>query len=100
MTTPSIPMKTVNYRGILVRFQIPALWTEEHDPKGGGFFYDPADHSVTLQLNVLTATSPKDLNSTDPAAVFAPLADSLRGAEIEALPNGQSLEHLHSTHSG
>jgi hypothetical protein len=58
-------MKTVNYRGVLVVFQIPEHWVEEYEADGGGTFYDPDDASVTLRLNVLTFASPRDLDPSN-----------------------------------
>ena len=35
-------LKTVSYRGGLVRFRIPAGWVESYETEGGGEFYDDA----------------------------------------------------------
>jgi hypothetical protein len=51
-------LKTINYRGGVVRFRIPADWQEEHEPDGGGTFYKPGDDTGTLRLNVITAQLP------------------------------------------
>ena len=38
-------LKTINYRGGVVRFRIPASWNEEYEEAGGGTFYAPGDDS-------------------------------------------------------
>jgi hypothetical protein len=52
------PLKPITYRGGLIRFQIPAHWTEEYVPEGGGTFYEPGTRSPALRLNVITAKAP------------------------------------------
>jgi hypothetical protein len=47
-------MKTIVYRGGLLRFRIPSSWTEEYGPDGGGLFHRDAPGSGTLRVNVLT----------------------------------------------
>lgn len=46
-------LKTISYRGGVVRFRIPADWVESYEADGGGEFYDDAPQSGTLRLNVL-----------------------------------------------
>jgi len=82
-------MKTVHYQGQLVTFQLPDNWVEEHDSEGGSF-YDPADLSVVLRLNVLTIRSPKDLSEEEDARHFATGGPSA-GAPCELLPHDQAL---------
>jgi hypothetical protein len=43
-------LKTINYRGGVVRFRIPADWTEEYEDVGGGTFYKPGKNTGTLRL--------------------------------------------------
>jgi hypothetical protein len=63
-TKPAIPpmespkLKTINYRRGVVRFRIPADWSEEYEDEGGGTFYKPGDNTGTLRLNVLSGTTP------------------------------------------
>jgi hypothetical protein len=95
-------MKTVNYRGVLVVFQIPEHWAEEYQPEGGGAFYDPDDASVTLRLNVTTVEAPRDLRVSDAASVLRETGVSILG-RIETLPNGQAIavgEVVHATERG
>ena len=49
--------KIINYRGGVVRFEIPSTWKEEYEPKGGGTFYENRTDSGTLRLNVLSFKS-------------------------------------------
>jgi hypothetical protein len=49
-------LKTINYRGGLVRFRIPVDWLELYELDGGGEFHDGDPDSGTLRVNVLTFT--------------------------------------------
>jgi hypothetical protein len=51
------PLKTICYRGGIVRFDIPASWQEEYEPAGGAMFYEDRPDSGTLRLNVLSFSS-------------------------------------------
>ena len=53
-------LKTINYRGGIVRFRIPTDWAEEYEDTGGGTFYKYGDDTGTLRLNVLTFRAPPD----------------------------------------
>ena len=46
-------LKTINYRGGIIRFQIPNDWVEEYEDVGGGTFYKPGDDTGTLRVNVM-----------------------------------------------
>ena len=61
-------MKTINYRGGIVRFRIPADWQEEYEETGGGTFYKPGDSTGTLRLNVMTFRAPHGKPSTAASA--------------------------------
>src|ERR1700747_2081414 len=37
----SMLLKTINYRGGIIRFQIPNDWVEEYEDGGGGGLYKP-----------------------------------------------------------
>jgi hypothetical protein len=54
----TLQLKTINYRGGVVRFRIPADWAEEYGEDGGGMFYKPGDNTGTLRLNIITAKAP------------------------------------------
>ena len=49
-----VVLKTIDYRGGLLRFRIPGSWLEEYEPDGGGTFYRDEADSGTLRLNILT----------------------------------------------
>lgn len=51
-------LKTVSYRGGIVRFSIPSNWLEGYEPEGGGTFYENRPDSGTLRLNVLSFDGP------------------------------------------
>ncbi len=51
-------LKTINYRGGVVRFRVPADWQEEYEDAGGGTFYAAGDDTGTLRINVLTMEAP------------------------------------------
>jgi hypothetical protein len=46
-------LKTIQYRGGVAEFVIPAHWRAEYEPTGGGTFYEDAPESGTLRLSVL-----------------------------------------------
>ena len=47
-------MKTIQYRGGLISFNIPKNWVEEYVESGGGTFYEDIPTSGTLRVNVMT----------------------------------------------
>ena len=53
-------LKTINYRGGIITFQIPNDWVEEYEDVGGGTFYKPGDETGTLRVNVMTGEGPPD----------------------------------------
>ena len=54
----SLKMKTIVYRGGVVRFRIPADWEEEYDDYDGGTFYAPGEDTGTFRLKVILAAAP------------------------------------------
>ena len=52
-------LKTINYRGGVVRFRIPTDWVEEYEQAGGGgTFYKPGDNDGgTLRLEMILAVA-------------------------------------------
>ena len=65
--------KTINYRGGIVIFRIPAKWREEYEPQGGGAFYDDNPDSGTLRLNVITAKAPMPITAESGPDILAGL---------------------------
>jgi hypothetical protein len=51
-------LKTINYRGGVIRFRIPSDWSEEYEDDGGGTFYKPGDQTGTLRVNITTGEGP------------------------------------------
>jgi hypothetical protein len=66
-------MKTIDYRGGLVSFEIPTSWKEEYQPEGGGTFYEDRPDSGTLRLNVISFSSKEPKTPTEAVAdAFGP----------------------------
>lgn len=82
-------MKTIVYRGGLLKFELPEDWVEEYGEEGGGTFYLEEQDSGTLRLNVLgyDCRSPQTQRSA---------LEALNGEDdsadlvIETLPDGRS----------
>jgi hypothetical protein len=53
-------LKTINYRGGVVRFRILSDWLEEYEDEGGGAFCKPGEESGTLRVNVTTGEGPNE----------------------------------------
>jgi len=53
-------LKTINYRGGLISFEIPKHWVEEFEESGGGTFFEDTPNSGTLRVNVLTIKAKED----------------------------------------
>ena len=83
-------LKTIQYRGGIARFQIPASWVEEYEPQGGGTFYEPVDDTGTLRINVLGFDRKADSRTPAPTA-FDLLACTRSGDEVEVLPSGAAI---------
>ena len=85
----SSKLKTIDYRGGVVRFRIPADWVEEYEDAGGRTFYKPGDNTGTLRLNVLSGTTPPGKLAT-----AAYLAEQLPGDAakygVATIPLGES----------
>ena len=78
-------LKTINYRGGVVVFRIPASWREEYDPEGGGTFYEDKPNSGTLRLNVLSFESTSEENWEQAVGRVFP------AGSFELLPSGLNL---------
>lgn len=101
-------MKTINYRGGVVTFQIPSHWIEEYGEAGGGLFYDSSQDSGTLRLSLLSFSAKEPFNqfsgkpSSRNEAVHALETLSIPEeacliSSIEALPDGTSAIVSYST---
>jgi len=81
--------KTINYRGGILNFRIPASWKEEYEPQGGGTFYEDTPDSGTLRLNVMTAKAPMPITLESAPDILAGLVRS--SADPEPLANNCAL---------
>lgn len=88
----TIVLKTINYRGGIVRFRIPENWVEEYEDAGGGTFYAPGDDTGTLRLSVLTMESPRG-KAVDPITAAEVLQEGVQkyGASVVPLRAGIAL---------
>jgi hypothetical protein len=80
-------MKTIDYRGGLVSFEVPSDWKEEYEAEGGGTFYEDGPDSGTLRLNVLSMAS-KEAKS--PSQIIRHV---FGGDSYEMLPCGFAMRH-------
>lgn len=83
-------MKTINYRGGLVRFRIPAQWIEEYEDDGGGTFYADDPDSPTLRLNVVTFRASRLVDENTPSELLNSRAEKT-GQSIVLLDTGNSV---------
>jgi hypothetical protein len=83
-------MKEIVYRGGLVKFFVPESWIEEYEPSGGGTFHENSPNSGTLRLNVITATTPKEVD-TDTAFEALKLNKDATPEFSKRLPNGNAV---------
>ena len=98
-----LKLKEIVYRGGLVRFRVPAHWVEELEPEGGGTFYDPAQGSRTLRLNVITMCAPERITPETMPTLLRGFQHQ-RGADaaVRDLANGRALLSYtrHTSESG
>ena len=80
-------MKTIDYRGGLVSFEIPSDWKEEYEADDGGTFYQDKPDAGTLRLNVLSMASKE---AKTPSQV---ILDAFGAEGHEMLPCGFALRH-------
>jgi hypothetical protein len=83
------PMKTIVYRGGVVTFRIPADWREEYSDIEGGMFYLDHPDSGTLRLSIVTATSPKEVQSHSAFDVLQVITNKLRSTGVEGTTKGR-----------
>ena len=56
------PLKTIVYRGGVLKFRIPSSWKEEYSDMDGGTFYEDRPYSGTLRVKVITLKVPTNVN--------------------------------------
>lgn len=87
-------MKSIEYRGGVVTFRIPADWVEEYGDRGGGTFYRNVPDAGTLRLHVTTMAND---NLVTPEFVYDEVASTWNDkilssdAKLERLPNGNTM---------
>jgi hypothetical protein len=83
-------LKTIQYRGGIARFQVPASWVEEYESRGGGTFYEPGDDTGTLRVNVLDFETQSGTGISAQSA-FELLTRTRPVSETEQLPSGTAI---------
>ena len=53
-------MKTIVYRGGVLRFRIPEAWIEEYSDYDGGMFYEDGPTTGTLRVKIISLEKPSD----------------------------------------
>jgi hypothetical protein len=90
-------MKTIQYRGGVVTFRVPAFWTEEYQEEGGGTFYDELEDFGTLRLNTIVVASKNPITTRD-ARDSAEKRAAQEGGTVEDLGGGNWLNTYTNTH--
>ena len=85
-------LKEINYRGGVVKFNIPSNWKEEYEENGGGTFYEDAPDTGTLRLNIITMQAPPDVKGNLPVLALSSVS-GIDQKNIEILANGNALAH-------
>lgn len=99
--------KTINYRGGVVTFRIPASWKEEYSDTDGGTFYEDKPDSGTLRLKLIAAESPSEIASdfatsllntlpfVNGQAMRRPNGNALARYEESSVDRGQKIKTLY-----
>ena len=66
-------MKTIVYRGGVLKFRIPCFWKEEYSDFDGGMFYEDVPGSGTLRVKIITLEAPENMGNHSLIEVFEPL---------------------------
>ncbi|MBW8888027.1 MAG: hypothetical protein JF616_09750 [Fibrobacteres bacterium] len=83
-------MRSIEYRGGVIRFSIPEQWKEEYESNGGGTFYEEGGETGILRLNVLTLAAPPGRRFENGLDVL--LAQPIpKGARLNKVANGNGL---------
>jgi hypothetical protein len=70
-------MKTVVYRGGVLRFCVPSSWKEKYSDWDGGVFYEDVPGSGTLRIKVITLRVPTKTKDNSAAAIMEPILRQL-----------------------
>ena len=74
-------MKTIVYRGGLLKFRIPESWKEEYSDIDGGTFYEDVPDSGTLRVKVITLEIPEAKWKASVGSILQPLLLELGKSE-------------------
>lgn len=88
---PQQTLKTINYRGGLISFDIPKIWAEQYEDAGGGIFYEDIPNSGTLRVNVLTL---KSKEGGSPLEVLKGGENRINQKEYHSQSGDEILEYL------
>lgn len=83
-------MKEVAFQDDMIKFSIPKNWIADSAPDGSGVFYEDGPETGTLQLNIITARSPKPISDKTAFEELTKLTGD-KAESIEQLPNGNAL---------
>jgi hypothetical protein len=80
LSSPSneLEMKSIEYRGGVVTFRIPAHWKEEYSDTEGGMFYGRSSRSGTLRLSIVTVAKPMQAGPTSALDVLEVIVNGLK----------------------
>jgi hypothetical protein len=84
-------MKTIVYRGGVLKFRIPASWKEEYSDMDGGMFYESGPDTGTLRVKVITAERPADRDTVSLDELMELLLKRLRKRQENPLGNVQHI---------
>jgi hypothetical protein len=95
-STPREPeMKSIEHRGGVVTFRIPAHWREEYSDIEGGIFYGDHSHSGTLRLSIITVAKPIQAKPASALDVLETIVMGLKNDGVvgttEVLKDGNAL---------
>ena len=82
-------MKTVKYRGGVLKFRIPASWKEEYSDWDGGMFYEDVPDSGTLRVRMITAKKPPNVDDSA-LAVLQPVLNGLGKKSTDVVQVGRN----------
>ncbi|NLD37865.1 MAG: hypothetical protein GX654_13440 [Desulfatiglans sp.] len=85
-------LKEINYRGGVVKFNIPSNWVEEYEETGGGTFYEDAPNTGTLRLNIITMQAPSGAKGNLPFSALSSIP-VIENKNIEMLANGNAFAY-------
>jgi hypothetical protein len=83
-------MKTIVYRGGVLKFRIPASWQEEYSDMDGGMFYEDGPDTGTLRVKVITIEAPAEVDTISLNKVLEALLQQRKGSVYDVRHIGQN----------